>query len=490
MSVSILMVGSEALPFSKTGGLADVLGALPLALGKLGHRVTLVTPKYRGVPAQGTLRTIQVSSLGATSETTLIEQPLAEGVRAVLVDRPELYDRESIYGAGGDYPDNPRRFAFLCRAALDYAVQSGETFDILHAHDWQAGLAPVYLRTRYAHEPRVSGMTSIFTIHNLAYQGNFASDWLAPLELGPEMMSMDALEFWGQLSLLKGGVAFSDSVTTVSPTYAREIQTKEYGAGFDGILAARSADLHGILNGIDTDRWDPRRDPFLPEPYDEQTLEKKDAAKRALIDLLCPGTTLERLPRPLVGIVSRLVDQKGFDLIAELVPTLPSYGSFAVLGTGEARYERLMRGLAGTYPDRFMVKIGFDESLAHLIEGAADIFLMPSRFEPCGLNQMYSMRYGTVPIVRATGGLDDTVTDYNDAAGTGTGFKFRPYSAAALLGAMDLAKQAYGNPSNWKRLQAAGMRQDFSWDRSAREYVKLYESARGRPKAYIGAILR
>ena len=486
MSVSILMVGSEALPFSKTGGLADVLGALPLALGKLGHRVTLVTPKYRGVPAQGTLRTIQVSSLGATSETTLIEQPLAEGVRAVLVDRPELYDRESIYGAGGDYPDNPRRFAFLCRAALDYAVQSGETFDILHAHDWQAGLAPVYLRTRYAHEPRVSGMTSIFTIHNLAYQGNFASDWLAPLELGPEMMSMDALEFWGQLSLLKGGVAFSDSVTTVSPTYAREIQTKEYGAGFDGILAARSADLHGILNGIDTDRWDPRRDPFLPEPYDEQTLEKKDAAKRALIDLLCPGTTLERLPRPLVGIVSRLVDQKGFDLIAELVPTLPSYGSFAVLGTGEARYERLMRGLAATYPDRFMVKIGFDESLAHLIEGAADIFLMPSRFEPCGLNQMYSMRYGTVPIVRATGGLDDTVTDYNDAAGTGTGFKFRPYSAAALLGAMDRAKQAYGNPSNWKRLQAAGMRQDFSWDRSAREYVKLYERALGAPDPAVG----
>ena len=297
MSVSILMVGSEALPFSKTGGLADVLGALPLALGKLGHRVTLVTPKYRGVQAQGTTRTIQVGGVGG-AETRLIEQPLAENVKAVLVDRPELYDRESLYGAGGDYPDNPRRFAFLCRAALEYALQSGESFDILHAHDWQAGLAPVYLRTRYAGEPRLSGMTTIFTIHNLAYQGNFPPDWLAPLELGPEMMSMDALEFWGQISLLKGGIVFSDSITTVSPTYAREIQTKEYGSGFDGVLATRAADLHGILNGIDTDRWDPRRDPFLPEPYDERSLEKKDAAKRALVELLRPGMPFERLARP------------------------------------------------------------------------------------------------------------------------------------------------------------------------------------------------
>jgi starch synthase len=490
MNVSILMVASEALPFSKTGGLADVLGALPIALGKLGHRVTVITPKYRGVQAQGTARTIQVGGTGGSADTRLIEHPLAENVRAVLVDRPELYDRESLYGAGGDYPDNPRRFAFLCRAALEYALQSGDGFDILHAHDWQAGLAPVYLRTRYASDPRVSGMTAIFTIHNLAYQGNFAPDWLAPLDLGPEMMSMDAMEYWGQISLLKGGILFSDSITTVSPTYAREIQTKEYGAGFEGVLATRAADLHGILNGIDTDKWDPRRDPFLPEPYDEETLEKKDAAKRALLDLLCPGVPLERLTRPLVGLVSRLVDQKGFDLIAELVPTLPSYGSFAVLGTGDARYERLMRGLATTYPDRFAVKIGFDESLAHLIEGAADIFLMPSRFEPCGLNQMYSMRYGTVPVVRATGGLDDTVTDYNDAAETGTGFKFGVYSAAALLAAMDRAKAVYANPGRWKALQVAGMRQDFSWDRSAREYVKLYESARGRPKAYIGAILR
>jgi starch synthase len=491
MSVSVLMIGSEALPFSKTGGLADVLGALPVALGKLGHRVTLVTPKYRTTQAQGIARTIQVRGIGgAPADTRVIEQRLAENVKAVLVDRPELYDRDSIYGAGGDYPDSPRRFAFLCLAALEYALQGGELFDILHAHDWQAALAPVYLRTRYAGEPRLRDARAIFTIHNLAYQGNYAPDWLAPLGLGLEMMSIDAMEYWGQLSLLKGGIVFSDAITTVSPTYAKEIQTAEFGAGFEGILAGRSSDLHGILNGIDTDRWDPRNDPYLPEPYDENSLETKDAAKRALLELMFQGTSLETLERPLVGIVSRLVDQKGFDLVAELAAQLPDYGSFAVLGTGDPLYEQMWRDLSAAHPDRIAVKIGFDEALAHLIEGAADVFLMPSRFEPCGLNQMYSMRYGTVPVVRATGGLEDTVTDYNDASRTGNGFKFVPYRAGALLDAMERAKVVFANPSRWRGLQVVGMRQDFSWDRSAREYVKLYENALGRPRAYIGTILR
>jgi starch synthase len=491
MSVSVLMVGSEALPFSKTGGLADVLGALPLALARLGHRVTLVTPKYRGSRAQGSTKTIIVPGPGgAVAETRVIEQPLAENVKAVLIDRPELYDRESIYGAGGDYPDNPRRYAFLCRAALEYAIQSTDTFDILHGHDWQAGLAAVYLRTRYAAEPRLQGMASVFTIHNLAYQGTFPPDWLTPLGLGPELMSIDTLEFWEQISFLKGGIVFSDVITTVSPTYAREIQTKEYGAGFEGVLATRAKDLYGILNGIDTDRWDPRRDPFLPEPYDEDSLEGKDAARRALVELVGPGMSFAQLPRPLVGIVSRLVDQKGFDLVAEVAGTLPEHGSFAVLGAGDPRYEQLWRNLAAAHPDRIAVTIGFDESLAHVIEGAADMFLMPSRFEPCGLNQMYSMRYGTVPVVRATGGLADTVTDYNDTTRSGTGFTFEAYTAPALLGAMERARGAFANPKVWKTLQVAGMRQDFSWDRSAREYVKLYENALAGPRAYIGSLGR
>lgn len=477
MSVSVLMVGSEALPFSKTGGLADVLGALPLALGRLGHRVTLVTPKYRHTQAHGSTTTIQVPLRGGGA-TTVIEQPLAEGVRVALVDRPELYDRESIYGTGSDYPDNPRRFGFLCRAALEYAVQSRETFDVLHAHDWQAGLAPVYLRTRYAGDSRIGLMASIFTIHNLAYQGSFPPDWLEPLDLPPSVMAIDGVEFWDQMSFLKGGINYSRIITTVSPTYAKEIQTEEYGAGFEGVLAGRAADLYGVLNGIDTDRWDPSRDPYLPEPYDEHSLEKKDASRRELLETIGARTTATQLPRPLIGLVSRLVDQKGFDLIAELADLLPSLGaSFAVLGTGDPQYETMWRELAAAYPDRFAVKIGFDERLAHLIEAGSDMFLMPSRFEPCGLNQMYSMRYGTVPIVRATGGLDDTVTDYNEQTGTGTGFKFTDYTADALLAALERARTAFANPNIWKTLQLAGMRQDFSWDRSAREYVKLYERA-------------
>ena len=488
MSVSILMVGSEAVPFSKTGGLADVLGALPAALGKLGHRVALVMPKYRGVQGHGVARTIRVPGLGgAVVETAIVEQTLAENVKAVLVERPELYDRESIYGAGGDYPDNPRRFGFLSKAALEYAIQTDSPFDVLHCHDWQTGLAPVYLRTRYADEPKLRKMASVFTIHNLAYQGSFPLEWRTPLELGPELISIDRLEFWSQISFLKGGIVFSDAITTVSPTYAKEIQTKEYGAGLEGVLAARSRDLHGILNGIDTDRWDPRRDPFLPEPYDETSLEGKEASKRALLEL-AGGRSAAHLERPLIGIVSRLVDQKGFDLIAELVSALPDLGSFAVLGSGDPTYEKMWRDLAAAHPDRFTVRIGFDEPLSHLIEAAADMFLMPSRFEPCGLNQMYSMRYGTVPVVRATGGLDDTVTDYNDAAETGTGFKFATYSSDALLQAILRARAAFANPRIWRKLQAAGMLQDFSWDRSAREYVKLYENALAGPRAYIGAI--
>jgi starch synthase len=483
MSLSVLMVGSEALPFSKTGGLADVLGALPLALGRLGHRVTLVTPKYRHTQAQGTVTTVHVPLRGG-GETRLIEQPLAEGVRVVLVDRPELYDRDSIYGIGGDYPDSPRRFAFLCRAALEYAAQSHEPFDVLHGHDWQAGLAAVYLRYRYADHPRLRNMASVFTIHNLAYQGSFARDWIPLLDLPLDVMGLQAMEFWGQISFLKGGINYSRVITTVSPTYAKEIQTPEYGAGFEGILAARAQDLFGVLNGIDTERWDPSRDAYLPEPYDEQSLQKKDISKRELLETLGAPVPLERLPRPLIGVVSRLVDQKGFDLVADIEDLLPVCGaSFAVLGTGDPRYETMWLRLAALHPDRFAVKIGFDERVAHLIEAAADMFLMPSRFEPCGLNQMYSMRYGTVPIVRATGGLDDTVTDYDALAGTGTGFKFIEYTPMALLDALDRALTIFGKPNTWKQLQVAGMRQDFSWDRSAREYVKLYERALGVPES-------
>jgi starch synthase len=324
-------------------------------------------------------------------------------------------------------------------------------------------------------------MAAVFTIHNLAYQGSFPPDWVTQLDLPTRVMGMDAMEFWGQMSFLKGGISYSQIITTVSPTYAKEIQTSEYGAGFEGILSARASDLFGVLNGIDTDRWDPSRDPYLPEPYDETSVEKKDASRRELIETIGAPTDADTLPRPLIGIVSRLVDQKGFDLISQISAQLPAFGaSFAVLGTGDPRYERMWQRLAAADPHRFAVKIGFDERVAHLIEAASDMFLMPSRFEPCGLNQMYSMRYGTVPVVRATGGLQDTVTDYNYDEGPATGFKFQRPLAAELVAAMERARTAFANPSIWKALQQAGMRKDFSWDRSAREYVKLYEAALGR----------
>jgi starch synthase len=397
-----------------------------------------------------------------------------EGNRTLFVDHSGYFDRDYLYGAvGHDYPDNPERFAFLCRAALEWAETSAERYDVLHGHDWQAGLLPVL--QRQVASPSLRGVPSVFTLHNLAYQGIFDASWLPRLGLGWEWMSINALEFWNRISLLKGGIVFSRAITTVSPRYAQEIQTPEYGFGFDGILRSRSDDLVGILNGIDYDQWDPARDPHLPEPFDAVHMEGKQAARRALLETF--GLPADpQGSRPIVGMISRLVDQKGFDLLAELSDELPRLNaSFVLLGSGERRYEDLWLALASRHPDRVGVRIGFDEPLAHRIEAGADVFLMPSRFEPCGLNQMYSLRYGTPPLVRATGGLYDTVKNFDERTGTGTGFTFEKYSSQALLGTLQWALQTYANRAVWRRIQAAGMRQDVSWDASAREYVKVYE---------------
>lgn len=473
------MVGSEALPFAKTGGLADVLSGLSAALADLGHRVTLILPRYTGIAPDGASVEIPVPVAGSAALTRFIERPTGERIKVVLVDRTELYQRDGLYGtADEDYPDNALRFGFLSRAALEYARRGAEPFDVLHAHDWQAGLAPVYLRRLYAEDPDLQAMAAVFTIHNLAYQGIFPSAFMPSLDLPWDLFTLDGLEYWGAMSFLKGGINFSDVITTVSPTHAQEIQTKEYGFGFEGILARRADNLYGVLNGIDTDQWDPSKDPFLPEPYDADHLEGKEAARRELIDLTGPRTSPEHIRRPLIAMISRMVDQKGLDLIAAVADRLPDLeAGLVVLGTGEDRYENLWRNLATDYPDRVAAHIGFDERLAHLIEAAADIFLMPSRFEPCGLNQMYSMRYGTVPVVRSTGGLADTVTDYNPRTGKGTGFRFAEYTPEALLAAIERALEAFRKPKIWRNLQRAGMRQDFSWNRSAREYVKLYRRA-------------
>lgn len=476
---TVVLIGSEALPFSKTGGLADVLGALPSALARLGWDVTVAVPRYRGAPAGSLLETFPVTLGGYTRDISFHEAPLPDGARALLIECPDLYDRDTLYEVGGvDYPDNARRFGMLARAALEFAARRGVRPDIIHAHDWQAGLVPVYLNTLYAAHPILGGMPSVFTIHNLAYQGLFEPDWLPRLDLPWSLFTMEQLEFWGRISFLKSGIVNSGLITTVSRTYAREIQTPAFGFGFDGLLRTRREDLVGILNGIDTREWDPAHDRYLPAPYEATRLAGKTEAKTALLERYGLPADAATKVRPLVGMISRMVDQKGFDLVAALADELPRLdATFIVLGTGDWRHQDMWTRLAAAHPDRIGAHIGFDEGLAHLIEGGADMFLMPSRFEPCGLNQMYSLRYGTVPIVRAVGGLADTVVDYQPRSAKSTGFVFEDATPSALLEALQRALALFPDRKRWQALQVAGMAVDYSWDRSAEEYVKIYERA-------------
>ena len=485
------MVSSEAHPFSKTGGLADVTTALATALGRLGHHVSLVTPRYRGISQGQKHSSLRAYVANHWFDADIYEVPLGDNARAMLVDCPPLYDRASIYAEhNADYADNPLRFAFLCIAALEWAAGESQPFSVLHAHDWQTGLLPVYARrfgpeTVRVDRPVVLDLPSVFTIHNLAFQGAFDKSWMPLLGLGWEDFTVRGFEFWDRISFLKAGVMFSDALTTVSPTYAEEIQRPDYGYGFDGVIRARADALVGILNGIDVSEWDSAHDRFLPAPFDADDLTGKAKAKQALLELF--GLPVDRgMHRPLVGMVSRMTEQKGLDLVAALASRLPTLdASFAVVGTGDRRFETLWSSLAAAYPDRFGAFIGFDERRAHLVEGGADLFLMPSRYEPCGLNQMYSMRYGTVPVVRAVGGLVDTVKPFNSMTGHGTGFLFSDYRPEALWDALERALAVYREkPKAWRRLQTNGMRKDFSWERSAAEYVKVYKRVMaGRAKS-------
>jgi starch synthase len=469
-SLRILMIASEAYPFSTTGGLADVATALPKALGRLGHAVTLITPRYRGIATGAVVDRSVIEVAGVGFDVAFGEQALGPGARVLFLDCAPLFDRAGIYNEGGaDYSDNAVRFGLLAAAAVDWQRRQAAPHHIVHAHDWQAGLAPVYLR-------RPGDPGTVLTIHNLAYQGVFDKAWVPRLGLSWADFTLSGFEFHDRLSFLKAGINFAQAVTTVSPTYADEIQRPEYGHGFDGVIRDRRAALVGILNGIDTEEWDPARDRFVPAPYGVTDLSPKVEAKRALLEAYGLPAGPEALQSPVVGMVSRMVDQKGLDLIAGLAGELPAMATFVVLGTGEARYQQMWQGLAAWRPDRVSVHIGYDERRAHLIEAGSDIFLMPSRFEPCGLNQMYSMRYGTVPVARAVGGLVDTVRPYDPRSGQGTGFLFSEYAPAALRGALHEALALYrSHPRAWARLQKNGMRKDFSWDRSAAEYVKVYK---------------
>ena len=470
------MIASEAQPFSKTGGLADVAGALPKALARLGHEVTLVTPRYRGVTDGPVVAALSLEVAAHRFHARLMHVPLDAGATVLLLDCPELYDRDGIYyNARGDFDDNPVRYAFLCAAAIDWA-STQPPFHIVHSHDWQGGLSPLYARALQAPNVRtVRTVPTVFTIHNLAYQGVFDKSWVPRLGLRWDDFTIDGFEFFDKLSFMKAGINRSTAITTVSPTYAEEMQRPEYGSGLDGVIRARRDALVGILNGIDPDEWNPATDAFLPAPFDIADLSGKQAAKRALLEAFGFEPTSEMLARPVIGMVSRMVDQKGLDLIAAAARELAALdATFTIVGTGEPRYQDMWRTLARAYPDRVGAFIGFDERRAHLVEGGSDIFMMPSRFEPCGLNQMYSQRYGTVPVVRAVGGLVDSVRPFNPRTGRGTGFLFAEYHPRAFVETLRAALAAYRNKKIWTRLQTNGMRADFSWDRSAGEYVKMY----------------
>jgi len=467
----ILMVASEAAPFAKTGGLADVVGALSAALRRRGEEVAIGLPRYRSAPLEGA-QSVQDHLgvwLGAGSfHSASVWRAIHREVPYYLIDCPPLYDRPGIYGEAADYPDNYLRFAVLCQAALAL-VRYHWRPDVLHCHDWQAALTPIYIRTRLSGDPTFMGLRTLLTIHNLGYQGIYPKEILPQIGLDDTVFHPEALESFGEVNLLKGGIRFADAVNTVSPTYAREIQTPELGFRLDGLLRARGEALHGILNGADYAEWNPETDPHLAARYSAADLRGKRACKQDLLAEL--GLPPAALDRPLVGMVSRLDSQKGFDLLREASAELASEDLClaALVTTGAPRLEGFLREWAAAHPDRIVVRIAYDEPLAHRIIAGADLLLMPSRYEPCGLSQIYALRYGAVPVVRATGGLADTVDDT-------TGFFFREYSVAALLQALRQALAAYQDRAAWTERMRRGMARDFSWEVSAARYAELYRS--------------
>lgn len=481
-SLRVLFVTPEAVPFAKTGGLADVAGALPKYLTPLGCEIILVMPYYRKVKQSG----VPIEFLGEEIEVSIGEEvfpaeiyrgSLTPEIPVYFIGRDEFFDREYLYSTPkGDYFDNAERFIFFSKAVLKLCHHLNISPDLIHHHEWQTGLIPAYLQSIHREDPLFSRTAVVFTIHNIAYQGLFRKEKFRLTGLPLEMYHPEGIEFWERINFMKAGIVYADVINTVSKKYSQEIQTPEFGYGLDGILRKRKEDLYGILNGVDYKEWDPSRDPHLIAHYDLNDLSGKRECKRDLLQRLGLPSTLEKVP--LIGMISRLADQKGFDLLMEILDELFSLDiGFVLLGTGEQKYHDLFRQVAQKYPQKAAIRITFDEPLAHQIEAGADLFLMPSKYEPCGLNQIYSLRYGTIPIVRATGGLDDTITNYDPATGKGNGFKFIHYNAKEFLDQIKLAIHFYFQPEHWRRLIHNAMSSDFSWERSAKEYLQLYQMA-------------
>jgi starch synthase len=478
--LAICLLASEVAPLSKTGGLADVAAALAKYLHAAGHDVRLITPCYSTIdrtalaarPIAG-LEQVPLSLGPHHYSFSVLEAPLpGAGAPVLLIDCPELYARASLYTAD---PDEHLRFLALTRAAFLSCARLKWAVQIFHCNDWHTAFAPLYLRTEYRREALFAAARTVLTIHNIGYQGIFPASEIADLGLPPgaaPLLHQDDLAA-GRINALRHGILYADAITTVSPTHAREICTDLYGMGLEDSLRARSAALTGILNGVDYDEWDPRRDHFLPIHYDPDHLAGKAALKRRFLGRMRLTTAADV---PLAGLVSRLAAQKGIELMFEALPEVLAARplAFAALGSGEAKYQKFFAGLARSFPGRVVFESGYDEELSHWIEAASDLFLMPSRYEPCGLNQMYSLRYGTVPVVRRTGGLADSVEDYDAASGTGTGVVFNDFDPPALTWALNTALDLYGQPAQWSRLMRNGMQRDFSWQRRTGEYVGIY----------------
>ena len=482
MALSVIYVSPEAVPFSKTGGLADVAGALPLALKGRGAAVSVFLPLHRQTAAGGfvladTGVTVSVP-IGAKEVKGRVLKGAGAGVDVYFIKCDEYFDRTHLYAfqdgdAFVDYSDNLERYAFFSRGVLEAVRALKIRPDIIHANDWQTGLIPAYLKDVYRQDPFFSKARSAFTIHNLAYQGLFPAALYGLTGLGKGLFTLKGLEFWGKVSCLKAGIVYSDVITTVSRTYAKEIQTTAYGCGLEGLLKERKDDLHGIVNGVDYNEWDPAVDKFIPANYSPDDLTGKAVCKKELLKRF--GLKV-KASTPVIGMVSRFTLQKGFDLVAEAAADIMELGAAVViLGTGEKKYQLIAEGLGAAYPGRFAVHAAFDNSLAHLIEAGSDIFLMPSLYEPCGLNQIYSLKYGTVPVVRATGGLEDTVKAYPLAGATG--FKFKEYDVSALVEKVKEAVLLFKDKKAWRALQEAAMKEDFSWQESARRYIEIYGMA-------------
>ncbi|MGA2001262.1 MAG: glycogen synthase GlgA [Terriglobales bacterium] len=478
--MKIVFAASECVPFAKTGGLADVVGALPPALAAIGHDVTVYLPKYkqtRLTDAKTVVRSITVPFDDRYRFCSVVDGGTHSGVKFYFIDYPPYFERDALYGTPlGDYRDNAERFALYSRAVLEACKVLGVP-DVFHCHDWQSALVPILLRTVYAEDPALRDVATVFTIHNIGYQGLFLPDTLALLMLPWDLFTIDKLEFYGKLNFLKGALVFSDFITTVSKKYSQEIQTAEYGFGLEGVLRGRTGTVAGILNGVDYNEWSPQNDKFIAAHYTPEDLGGKAKCKQ---DLLADFGVANADPKlPVIGIVSRFAAQKGFDLISQVADRLAREDMIVVaLGAGDKEYEDLFRRLNKQFPQKFAVKVAYDNKIAHKIEAGADMFLMPSRYEPCGLNQIYSLKFGTVPVVRATGGLDDTIENWDPHTRKGTGFKFTEYSGEALLATIRAALHAFRDKESWQALMRNGMNKDFSWTASAREYVKIYDRVR------------